>query len=122
MRSFDITLDVPVQTDYAVMMGSLYQFIPYHRAAVERILSGCSFLIVVEPIANLGGSSTRWVRRLAALLNNPGDGVKEHRFSRDTFARFLREDLGTRIVRLEEWNMETLAVLRGDRPFDPSHR
>ena len=115
-RPFDLKADPPVPSDYAVMMGSLYQFIPDHRTAVERILSACGYFVIVEPVANMGNARSWWKRQLAASLNNPGDGVKTHRFSRDTFEAFAHESFAGRVERLEHWDMESLLVLRGDRP------
>ena len=112
-RAVDIRRGEPVRAEYSLMMGSLYQFFPCHRALVDRVLSSTSRFIISEPLKNHAGSRLWLVRQLAHALNDPGDGVKRHRFTAPSFGEFLAP-YETRVVTCVPGEIETVVVLRGD--------
>ncbi len=112
-RAVNILHAEPVRAEYSVMMGSLYQFFPFHQALVDKVLSCTNRFIICEPLKNHAGSKHWLVRTLAHALNNPGDGVKRYRFTPASFQEFLAP-YETRIVTYEPGEVETVVVLRGD--------
>ncbi|MBI1745369.1 MAG: hypothetical protein HYR55_02135 [Acidobacteria bacterium] len=109
----NICVDEPVPADFSLMMASLYQFIPAHKALIDKILAYSKRFILVEPVRNNTESSCWFIRKLAYLLNDPGDGMKPHRFTPASFKAFL-ENYKDRLITLIEGDVEIVAVLKGD--------
>jgi hypothetical protein len=107
----------PIETEYSLMMGSLYQFIPGHKTLVDRILQRTARFIIAEPVKNYAGSRHWMIRQLAHVLNDPGDGVKRCRFSPASFREFLMKNYEDRLAAYIEGDIEHIAVLKGDRDF-----
>ena len=112
-RTFNIREGEPLVSDYSLLMGSLYQFIPDHVELVNKVLRYTKRLIISEPVKNHAESGNWLIRKLAYLLNNPGDGVKRYRFTQESFKEFLANFEG-RIVTCVEGEMECVVVLRGN--------
>lgn len=69
-------------TDYVVMQGSLYQFLPDAVPIVDRMLRASRRrVIIAEPIRNLASSRVGWV---AALARTCSDHERSGRVSRFT--------------------------------------
>ena len=112
-RAVDIARAPPVPAEYSLMMGSLYQFFPLHRALVDKVLSATGRFIICEPLKNHAASPHWLLRTLAHALNDPGDGVKRYRFTAPSFGEFLAP-YEPRIVTCLPGEIETVVVLKGD--------
>ncbi len=98
-RFCDIRRDDIPQADYILIIGSLYQFIPYHSPLLHKLLSAAKrYLIVSEPIKNYTHSKSRIISYMATMMTNPGDGAKPYRFNEDTIKQAFRP-FRTNIVR-----------------------
>jgi hypothetical protein len=84
---FDIFKDdIPV-SDYVVMLGSLYQFVPRQNEIIQKLLSRArKSVIISEPVKNLANARFPLLHLIARSLSDPGDGVKPFKFSPETIA------------------------------------
>ena len=72
------------------MQASLYQFIPNEKKILEKLLNATKkYLIISEPVINYSQSRSKLISKIARLLNNPGDGIKEKRFNLESFKKTL---------------------------------
>ena len=85
--------------DYVVMVDSLYQFIPEHGAVLKQLSeASLRFMIISEPMRNLGNSRNAAFAWLARKLTDPGTGETPHRFTEETIDASIRE-LGMPTIR-----------------------
>lgn len=78
---FDLNQEALPPSDYVVMQGSLYHFIPNEREILEKLLAATrSKLIISEPVKNLSSSSNRLVAWLARKASTTQNGKAENRF------------------------------------------
>lgn len=88
---FNIYIDEIPRTDYVIMQGSLYQFIPNHAWVLNKLYDAAGkCLIISEPVKNYASSRSRFVSLIAKMLNNPGDGIKVNRFNISTLKEAMR--------------------------------
>jgi len=79
-RLEDIRSSPIPDSDYVVMHGSLYHFIPDHESLLERMLRAARVrLIVAEPIVNLS-SGTSFLSALSRVATSAGRGTSSERF------------------------------------------
>ena len=58
--------------EVVVMMASLYQFIPFEKDVLQKLINCSKFmLIITEPISNLSSSHSRFISRVAHTLSIP---------------------------------------------------
>ena len=74
---FDVWEGKVPPADFLIMQASLYQFIPYEKMIIEKLLdSSNKKVIVAEPIRNLSNSGFILISRLSHILtkqkSNPG--------------------------------------------------
>jgi SAM-dependent methyltransferase len=103
------------ESDYVIMQGSLYHFLPDPAPIVERMLEAAGRRVILsEPIRNLSQSRLAGVAALAALATDAGYGAQPNRFDEATLDRFF-EAYSERIVEssLVARGREKLYVLRG---------
>jgi len=112
-RKFNILESQPLDADYGLLMGSLYQFIPDHATIVDKILAHTNHLIISEPVKSRTESRNLLVRKLAYWLNDPGDGTKRYRFTSESFRDFVN-NYQQRLENYIEGPIDVIAVLRGD--------
>lgn len=87
----NIKKDVLPQADIVLLQGSLYQFIPDQVEIVTKLLTCAKkAFILCEPIKNHAASNFNLLSKLACVLNNPGDGIKLHRFNLEMLKEMLR--------------------------------
>jgi hypothetical protein len=78
---FDLNQEALPPSDYVVMQGSLYQFIPNEREIMAKLLAATrSTLIISEPVKNLSTSANPLVAWLARKASTTQSGKAEHRF------------------------------------------
>lgn len=113
---FDVCKDEIPQAEYIIMLGGLYQFIPYHKDIVDKMLKAATKkIILIERIQGAFSSSTNpLISFIARRLANPGTGHKMYRFNKESLIRFL-ESYG---IKLESYykicqGTQIVAVLRG---------
>jgi len=70
------------KSDFVVMQGSLYHFLPDDVPSVlEKMLRASKQkLIIAEPVRNVSVSKLRWLARLAQRLTDAGSGPTTRRF------------------------------------------
>ena len=96
-RVWDFRFDPIPEADIVVLQGSLYQFVPHHVEAIERMLRAAGrTVIITEPIKNVAASPYGFLSWAATHLTNPGTHPMPSRFTewelRELFNRFsLRE-------------------------------
>ncbi|HKR60662.1 MAG TPA: methyltransferase domain-containing protein [Pyrinomonadaceae bacterium] len=77
------------RADYVVMQASLYHFLPDPTRIAERMLSAAAKrVIIAEPIRNLSGHNTRFLRNLAKRFSDTGTG-EQMRFTEQSLDNFL---------------------------------
>ncbi len=80
-QEFDLRRDPLPASDYVILQGSLYQFIPHEHAILEKLLAAARHtLIISEPVRNLGASRNRVVAWVARKATTTRQGRAEHRF------------------------------------------
>ena len=85
VKNFNIIEEVIPKADYVVMQASLYQFIPDHNQVINKLFNAAlKCLIITEPVKSFAQSKNRVISMAGKLLNNPGDSLKEHRFTLKT--------------------------------------
>ena len=90
-RVFNLYTDELPQSDYILMLASLYQFYPNQKEILHKLFSSAKkYLILSEPVVNYAHSRSKILVYLANKLNNPGDGTKEFRFDIETLKQELR--------------------------------
>lgn len=91
VRLFDIYKDEIPVSDFVVIQGSMYQFIPNHNKILKKLYEAADkYLIITEPIRNYAQSQNNFISLIGRLLNNPGDSMKVHRFTLQTFKEALQ--------------------------------
>jgi SAM-dependent methyltransferase len=70
------------KSDFVVMQGSLYHFLPDDvPSVVEKMLRASKQkLIIAEPVRNVSVSKLGWLARLAQRLTDAGSGPSTRRF------------------------------------------
>ncbi|MBD3392073.1 MAG: hypothetical protein GF418_08350 [Chitinivibrionales bacterium] len=109
--------DIP-DSDYVIMQGSLYQFVPRHEEIVGRLRAACRRRVVIsESVVNLAASPHPLVRFIARRSTNAGAGACARRFSETTldefFGRFCRNCVDTSY--LAPGGRDKIYVLFGER-------
>lgn len=87
----DVRQAAMAAADTVVMQGSLYQFAPeFDRVfgAMERVCR--RRLLLAEPVRNLGSGNSLLARGITRWTNNPGDGRRPFRFTRDSLLALLQ--------------------------------
>lgn len=117
VRLFDVCKDEIPSAEYIIMLGSLYQFIPYHKEIVDKMLKAATKkVIITERIRGAFCSSTNpLISFIAKRSADPGTGHKIYRFNEENLIRFLRS-YGIKLKRYYKIceSMEIIAVLRAD--------
>ena len=89
-RLFNIYEDPIPHADYIIIQTSLYQFIPNHDQILKKLYQAADkYLIITETMKSYGGSKNKFFSKIGKYLNNPGDGIKENRFSLITFKKAM---------------------------------
>jgi hypothetical protein len=80
------------RADFVVLQGSLYQFIPEHRAVIDSLLGAAgTALILSEPVRNIALEGGRFGSVLADWATRVRGQSYPSRFSRAEFVALLRE-------------------------------
>lgn len=86
------------EADCAVILGSLYQFIPEEAWILKKVLKRVKRrLIVSEPVENLSQQSA-WLSYLSAIMVNPGYVWANERFSRKSLISVFNSLECSRII------------------------
>jgi len=96
------------KSDFVVMQGSLYHFLPDDvSSVVEKMLRASEQkLIIAEPVRNVSVSKLGWLARLAQRLTDAGSGPSTRRFDETSLTAAL-----TRFAA----NIETTFQIAGGR-------
>lgn len=107
-----MNIEMPVsfpQSDYVLMMASLYQFYPHHLDLLTALTAAAKRkLIITEPVRNLSASPNPLLKAAGRILTHP----HAHRFSENDMVEIF-EEFGFRWNRIAN-GREILGVL--DRP------
>ena len=101
--------------DYVVMLASLYQFIPFHKEIVDKLLRFARRKVLIsEPVRNLADSSNPLLSFIARRATNAGAGDNIYRFTQATFYPFFEKNYPTHIEKLSyiPGKRECMVVLR----------
>lgn len=91
-RMINIKHEEIPKADFIIIQGSLYQFIPDHISILEKLFySANRALIIAEPIKNHIQSNSKAISYLSRLLNNPGDGIKDQRFTVESLKKSIEK-------------------------------
>lgn len=97
-EQIDVRTENLPEADCAVMLGSLYQFIPEEDWILKKVLKGVKRrLIVSEPVENLSQQSV-WLSRLCAVMTNPGYSWANEKFSRESLISVFNSLECSRII------------------------
>ena len=89
----DVETDNLPHSDYIVLQASLYQFIPFHKHILDKLLDSASKKVIIsEPIRNLSNSRNPIISFIARYSANPGTGHKMDRFTEKTFRTFFKNN------------------------------
>lgn len=117
IRLFDVCRDEIPSAEYVIMLGSLYQFIPYHKEIMDKMLKAATKkVIITERIQGAFSSSTNpLISYIAKGLANPGTGHTIYRFNEKNLVRFLMS-YRTKLERYYKIckNTQIVAVLKAD--------
>lgn len=76
--------------DVVVMMGSLYQFIPYEKIIIEKLLRAArKKVIITEPVRNWAQSNNFLLRAVACFFTRLNRGNVERRFTEELLKQTL---------------------------------
>jgi len=96
----DVRRDTLLDADYVLMLASLYQFIPEHKAVVDRLLASArECVIITEPVRNLATSAHPFVRFIGRCAVNPGTGPAPQRFDEKSMDDFIFEAYGGQVAK-----------------------
>jgi hypothetical protein len=120
---WDLKNDRPLPSaDYVLMQASLYHFLPDARPVLNRMLAAARHqVIVAEPIRNLASCASPFVRRVASVLSNAGEGREERRFTEQTLDA-LACSLGPQLKRsfLAPGGREKICIFKANEVCSPN--
>ena len=91
------------QSDYYVIVSSLYHFYPGPEVIIKKMLSAATKnVLIVEPVKNLLNSKYRIISRLALLLTNEGGGKNAFRFTEESLDRLMENNFKKNIINIEK--------------------
>lgn len=98
-RRADVAIaELPV-ADVVVMQASLYHFLPYAEAMVQRMRAAArGSVIIAEPVRNLASSRLGLVARLGAGAAATAEGAQAQRFDGESLAALLRGGFGDAVT------------------------
>jgi len=118
VRLFNMYEDEIPKSDIIVIQASLYQFIPNHSEILDKLYNATNkYLIITEPIRSYAQSKNKIVSLIGRLLNNPGDDMKIHRFTLQTFKEALnpfQENIVSEFVM--NGDIEYMVVIKKENP------
>ncbi|MGZ3883096.1 MAG: hypothetical protein ACXVP0_00080 [Bacteroidia bacterium] len=109
----DLFRDPVPQSDYILIQGSLYHFIPDQLAMVQKLLKASNKqLIISEPVDNMSNSSSSFKAALAGCLSKARTGQSRIKFTAET----LKESFAPLKDQVAVWeespgNKEVIIVL-----------
>ena len=87
----DILKDPIPISDYVIIQGSLYQFIPNHKEIINQMLDSARYKVIIsEPVINLVNSKNKFISTIARYSANPGTGNKNYRFTKESLNNELQ--------------------------------
>lgn len=88
----DILKDSIPISDYVIIQGSLYQFIPNHKEIINKMLDSARYKVIIsEPVINLVNSKNKIISTIAKYSANPGTGNKNYRFTKESLNNDLQK-------------------------------
>ncbi|MCB4790914.1 MAG: hypothetical protein LHV68_03405 [Elusimicrobia bacterium] len=91
VKYIDLNKGLLPNAQYVIMQASLYQFIPNHKAIVDKLLdSALEKLIIAEPVMNLSDSQNPVISYIAKRAADPGTGNALNRFNEQSLTVFFR--------------------------------
>lgn len=106
------TEEIP-KSDYILMQGSLYHFIPHQKQIIQKLLDACNKeLIISENIKNLSNHNSALKSYLGKIISNAGYGQSKIKFTKSLLEETF-SDFKSRIKIWEELpdNNEIIIVL-----------
>jgi hypothetical protein len=104
----DILKDPIPISDYVIIQGSLYQFIPNHKEIINQMLDSARYKVIIsEPVINLVNSKNKFISTIARYSANPGTGNKNYRFT--------KESLNNELQRYYKQYIEDIIFIAGGR-------
>jgi hypothetical protein len=89
----DILKDPIPISDYVIIQGSLYQFIPNHKEIINKMLDSARYKVIIsEPVINLVNSKNKIISTIAKYSANPSTGNKKFRFTKSLLNKFFRKN------------------------------
>lgn len=84
----DLESDPIPDSDYILMQGSLYHFIPEPQKIIEKLFNACkSKLIISESIGNVSNSSSKIISLVATMLSDAGKGQSGIKFTEESLRK-----------------------------------
>lgn len=109
----DVCFDPIPKSEYILMQGSLYHFIPNQKEVVKKLLAACTKqLIISESTDNLSNSSSELKAYIGEQLSKAKSGQSRIKFTHDSLKETF-SGLSDRIAVWEETplNREVIVVL-----------
>jgi len=115
VTGLDVSREDLPKSEIVIMLSSLYQFIPYHKEIVDKMLRSAEKRVIIsEPVRNLASSKNPFISFIARYSVNPGSGNKKHRFNERTLIHFFKKNYGNKIEKFKyiPGQREIIVVLR----------
>lgn len=91
------------QSDYYIIISSLYHFYPNPEVIIKKMLSASTKnVLIVEPIKNLLNSKYKIISRLALFLTNEGGSKNTFRFTEKTLDKMMKSHFEKNIVSVKK--------------------
>lgn len=104
-RLFNIKDSIVPRSEYIIMQGSLYQFMPSHRLIIDKLISAADKAVIIsEPITNVASCKNSMTTYLAMLATR----VNGNNF----FSRFTKDEL---LDLFKEYNVSLIREIKGGK-------
>lgn len=91
------------ESDYYVMISSLYHFYPRPEIIIKKMLAAAKRdVIIVEPIKNWLNAKSKIISRLVLFLTDEGGGKNKFRFTEELLDKLMQAHFKENIVRIEK--------------------
>jgi SAM-dependent methyltransferase len=91
-EQFDLLNDELPLSDYIIMMGSMYHFIPHQDSVLQKILNSArKKAIISESVMNLSSSKNILIRKISKILTYAGTKHSNERFNKESLLEFFNK-------------------------------
>lgn len=101
------------QSDYYIMISSLYHFYPHPETVISKMLAASSKLVIIsEPVKNLLNSRFKLVSKLSLASTNEGKAKNSFRFTEASLDNLMKINFKENIVEEFATNRDKIYILK----------